>query len=68
MDVIKTEADWHPELNANQNPAYLCLLPFLFASGQSARYANKKTLMNLSVCACGCREPNYFINLLPSIV
>lgn len=35
MDVIKTEADWHPELNANRKPWYLSIGPYTFAAGGS---------------------------------
>lgn len=33
MDVIKTEADWYPELNANHKPVYLSTEPYIFANG-----------------------------------
>lgn len=70
MDVIKTEADCHPELNANRKPGYLSIGALsICCRGQSAKYANKKTLMNFPGCVCcGCGELNYFINLLSSIV
>lgn len=35
MDVIKTEADWHPELNANHKPVYLSIVLYIFAAGGS---------------------------------
>lgn len=35
MDVIKTEADWHPELNTNRKTGDLSIVPYIFAAGGS---------------------------------
>lgn len=59
MNVIKIEADWQPEWNANHKRGHLNIAPYICCRGQLAKYANKMTLINFSGCVCGCENLFY---------
>lgn len=56
MDVIKTEADWHPELNANRKPGYLRIVPYIFVKGGSQPNMQIKRHWWISLGVCVVAE------------